>query len=357
MSGATNRLLATARRVHPDPPGEELDRLLATGESQTSTLLAIALQQKGVRARSFSGSEAGIVTDDCFGHARILEIQRNRITASLAAGEVPVVTGFQGVTADGRITTLGRGGSDITAVALAVAHAADRVVLYRDVQGIHSADPKLLAISYRIDHLDYDNMIDLAEAGVPIVHPQALETARAHQILLEVRGIANNSAYTRISSEGCPPPMPVWSISLSHPVSILTLDSLPNDVRMLSRVMELLDRTDLELEGEFQPAETRGVCLSVQLPDHEGPPLREQMEDYLREENGIRFSLERRRRRVTLVGRGVGSRRVSKAVEQVAARLGPPMATFWGEHHRAFVVPEREGRGWLASLHQELIQP
>ncbi len=355
MTGMTNRILATARRLHPDPPGDELDRLLATGEAQAATLLAIALQQRGLRARSFSGQEAGIVTDNCFGRARIVRVDAARLTASMAAGEIPVVTGFQGATDDGRVTTLGRGGSDITAVALGVAHEADRVSFYRDVDGVHSADPKFLAISYRLDQLDYDSMIDLAEAGAPILHPQALETARAHDMRLEIRGLHSGAGSTTIDAEPAKHGLPVWSIFLSHPMSVLTLEGLPSDVDVLSRLMALLDRTDIRLDGELQPAETRGVCLALQMPDMEGPLLEAQMQDFLREEPGVRVDLERRRRRVTLVGKGVASRRVSKAVEKVALRLGPPMATYWGAHHRAFVVPDREGRTWLASLHQELI--
>jgi aspartate kinase len=208
-----------------------------------------------------------------------------------------------------------------------------------------------------VDRLSYDSMLDLAEAGAPILHPQALETARAHSMPLEVRGLGDTSGITAITSQYAPTMMPVWTIFLSHPVSILTVEGLSNDVGTLSRLIALLDRTDLRLEAVFQPTETRGLCLCLQLPDDEGPTLRAQVEDFLREERRVQISLERRRRRVTVVGKGVGSRRVSKAVEKVAARLGPPMATFWGDRHRAFVVPDREGRSWLASLHQELIQP
>ena len=356
MSGMTNRLLATARRLHPDPPGPELDRLLATGESQAAALLSIALHQRGLRARSLSGFEAGITTDRCFGRARILEVREGPLRASLASGEIPVVTGFQGGTVDGEITTLGRGGTDITAVALGVTLDADRVVFYRDVDGIHTADPKLLSASRRHDHLDYEAMIDLSEAGAPILHPQAIETARAHRIELEVRAIVGDQGFTSIGPEAMRDPAPVWTVSLSHPVSVLTMEGLPQDMSMLARLHTVLERTDLPLEGCYQASQA-SLSLSLLAPDLDGPPLQAQLEDFLREETGLRYSLERRRRRVTLVGKGASGRRVSKAVEQVGARLGPPLATFWGDHHRAFVVPENEGRSWLASLHQELILP
>lgn len=356
MSGLTNRLLNTARQLHPDPPGEELDVLLATGEAQAASMMALALQRIGLRARSFTGLEAGIITDACFGRARILDVKRSPLAAALAAGEIPVVSGFQGSTRDGQVTTLGRGGSDITAIALGVAHDAERIVFYRDVDGIHSTDPKLLAATRRLDRLDYDAMMDLAEAGVPILHPQALETARAHGLTLEVRGLGDRDGRTLISGDPSPCALPVWSVSLSHPMSMFTVDAMPRDVHMLARLVALLDRTDLRLEGDLQPAESRGVCFSLLLPEIEASTVRAQVEDFLREEAGLRFSLERRRQRVTLVGKGVKSRRVSRAIEGIAARLGPPLATYWGEHHRAFVVPEGEGRSWLSSLHQDLIR-
>lgn len=358
MEGSTNRLLATARRLHPDPPGEELDRLLATGELQAAHLVAMALDRRGVRARSLSGGEAGILTDDRFGRARILDVDPAPLTAALAAGETPVVAGFQGATAEGQVTTLGRGGSDISAVALGVALAADRVVFVRDVEGIHSADPKLLAVSWCHPRLDYDSLLDLAEAGAPILHPQALEVARAHHLPLEVRGLVTNSASTTVNDHGSPGNMPVWSISLSHPISMLTVEGLSADTDTLSRLVALLDRTELKIDVDLRPAggDDRMV-LALCTTDIDGPSLQEQVRDFLREETGLRFTLERQRRRITLVGRGVGSRRVGKAIEQVVEQQGPPLATWWGEHFRAFVVPEREGRAWLASLHQELIAP
>lgn len=362
MGGLTNRLLSAARSLQADPPGDELDRLLGTGEQQAAALLAMALSARGLQARSFSGAEAGIFTDDRFGRARITEIRPDALSAAMAAGEIPVVTGFQGVTADGRITTLGRGGSDITATALARTLSADRVVFFRDVDGVHSTDPKYLSVSYRFDHLDYRALSDLAEAGTPIVHAQAVEIARSNHIPLELRGFAPGSGHTWVTSKPFPSALAVWSISLSPPLSMLTLDGLPHEPGLLARLLTLVERSDLPVDGQITPGsrarEAGGqICLDLLLPDAEGPRLRDQICDYLREETRVRPSLERRRRRVTLVGRGVGSRRVSKAVESIGQRLGPPMATYSGSHHRAFVVPEKEGRGWLASLHQELISP
>lgn len=356
MAGVTDQLLALGRQLHRDPPGEELDRLLATGELQTASLLAIALHERGVAARSFSGAEAGLSTDRSFGRARLRRLNSTPVSAAIAASEIPVVAGFQGATDDGRVTTLGRGGADLSAVALGVAHGADRIVMVRDVEGVRSADPRLLPLSYRLERLDYQSMIDLAHAGAPMIHPQALEMARAHSIGFELRGLTSRSDSTFVGEESGVGALPVWMIMLSHPVSVISIDSLPHDVGMIARLLRLLDRTDLRLDGAVQKTDSAsGLCMSVMLADLEGPTLHEQLKDFLREERGLRFSLERRQRRVTIVGRGVASRRVQRAIDTVAQRLGPPMVSFSGPRHRAFLVGDHEGQDWLASLHQELI--
>jgi aspartate kinase len=358
MAGVTDRLLALGRQLHSDPASEELDRLLATGELQTASLLAIALQKRGVSARSFSGAEAGFSTDRNFGRARLRHLNSTPVSASLAAAEIPVVAGFQGATDDGRITTLGRGGADVSAVALGLAHGADRIVMLRDVEGVRSADPRLLPLSYRLERLDYQSMIDLAHAGGPIIHPQALEMARAHGIGFELRGLTSHSDSTYIDGRSAGTVRSVWMVMLSRPVSVISIDSLPHDIGMIARVLRLLDRTDLKLDGAVQKTDSEsGLCINVMLGDLEGPALLEQLQDFLREERGLSYSLERRQRRITLVGRGVTSRRVQLAIDSVAQRLGPPMVSFSGPRHRAFLVGDSEGRDWLASLHQELIGP
>lgn len=356
MAGVTDQLLALGRQLHRDPPGDELDRLLATGELQAASLLAIALHERGVSARSFSGAEAGIATDRSFGRARLRQLNATPVAAALAASEIPVVAGFQGATDDGRVTTLGRGGADLSAVALAAAHGADRIVVMRGVEGVRSADPRMLPLSYRLEHLDYQSMIDLAHAGAPLIHPQALEMARSHRIGFELRGMTSRSDSTYVGDQSSTTALPVWMVMLSNPVSVISIDSLPHDVGMIARMLRLLERTDLKLDGAVQKTDSAsGLCLSVMLPDLEGPTLLEQLKDFLREERSLRFTLERRQRRVTLVGRGVASRRVQRAIDTVAQRLGPPMVHFSGPRHRAFVVSEGHGPDWLASLHQELI--
>ncbi len=358
MHGITSRLLALSRRLRPSASGPELDRLLATGEMQVAALLALALHQRGVVARSFDGGEAGITTDDCHGRARILRVDPSSLADSLDRGEVPVVAGFQGVNSCGQVTTLGRGGADITAMALGRAHQADQVVIFRDREGVHSTDPKLLALTYRLDRLIYDELIDLAEAGTPIVHPQALEMARAHRQRVVVRGLTEGSDATVVGDESCVQNLPVWSVSLSDPVALISADSFPHDVPVLAGLLNLLESTDLPVDACFQATDSdSGLCLAVTVPDEEANNIRQQLEDFLHDQPRVRVAVERRRQRVALVGKGVASRKVEMAVERVEQRLGPPMGTYRGPHHRGFIVPQSVGGSWLASLHQELIHP
>lgn len=356
VSDTTNRLLSTARRIHPEAPGSELDRLLATGEMQSAAFLAIALAKRGLASRSFTGPEAGIITDDDFGRARVLRVDATAVTAALEAGEIPVVAGFQGKTEDGRMTTLGRGGTDITAAVLGVHFKADRIVYYRDADGFYGVDPKLLPVrGRRVDRLDYAHMIDLAEAGVPILHPQALEIAKAHGLELELRSFREGGGCTLVTEGPIPSPHPVWSLCLSPPICLLTLEGLPHDTGTLSRLAALLDRTDLPLDAALYRGPDE-LCMSIQVPEMDGETLSAQLRDFLREESSVTIGLERNRRRVTMVGHGVSGRKASTAVEHTGAQLGPPLFTFHGPHHRAFVVPESEGSAWLASLHQLLLK-
>lgn len=358
MHGITGQLIALSRRIHSGAGGAELDRLLATGEIQVAALLALALQKRGLASNSYDGGQAGLLTDDRHGRARILEVDPAPLTAALERGEVPVVAGFQGVTAEGCTTTLGRGGADITAMALGSAHDAAHVVIYRDREGVHSTDPKLLSMTYRLDRLVYDELIDLAQAGTPIVHPQALEMARAHRLSVVVRGLTEGSDSTLVGDRSCVQNLPVWSVSLSDPLALISVDSFPHDVTTLAHLLQWLEETDLPVDASIQATDsTTGLCLALTVPDMEGVGLKNQLEDFLREEPHVRFALERRRQRVALVGKGVGSRRVEMAIERVEERLGPPMGSYRGHRHRGFIVPESVGGSWLASLHQELINP
>src|SRR5216683_2806145 len=186
MSGETNRLLALAKDLSPNPDPRELDVVAATGEQVTIGLLAIALHHLGIKAKSYTGGQVRVLTDSAFTKARILKIDEARIRADLADGTVVIVAGFQGVDGDGNITTLGRGGSDTSGVALAAALAADECQIYTDVDGVYTADPRIVPEARRLDRITFEEMLEMASLGSKVLQIRSVEFAGKYKIKLRV---------------------------------------------------------------------------------------------------------------------------------------------------------------------------
>jgi aspartate kinase len=187
MKGETDRLLRLARDLYPNPSARELDSLLSTGEQASVTLFAIACQALGERVKSFLGFQAGIQTDDTHQSARILDFRPDRILTELAKGRVAVVAGFQGINRAGDITTLGRGGSDTTAVALAIALGADVCEIYSDVDGIYTTDPNVYEKARKLDWISYEEMLELSSLGAKVMEIRSVELGMAHDLKIHVR--------------------------------------------------------------------------------------------------------------------------------------------------------------------------
>ena len=186
MAGETNRLLALAREVSPNPDPREVDVVAATGEQVTIGLLAIALHDLGVKARSYTGAQVRILTDNAHGKARILEIDEARVRKDLANGTVVVVAGFQGVDANGNVTTLGRGGSDTSGVALAAALKANECQIYTDVDGVYTTDPRIVPEARRLDRITFEEMLELASQGSKVLQIRSVEFAGKYLVRLRV---------------------------------------------------------------------------------------------------------------------------------------------------------------------------
>ena len=187
MGKTTDELLALARTVTPTPPRRELDMLLSCGERISMALLAMALEERGLQAISFTGSQSGILTNDRHSGARIIEVRPIRLEDELARDKVVIVAGFQGMSYKREITTLGRGGSDTTAVALAAALAAEYCEICSDVDGVYSADPRVVPEAKRLDEVSYDEMQELAEHGAKVLNAQAVEWAKKEKIVIYAR--------------------------------------------------------------------------------------------------------------------------------------------------------------------------
>ena len=186
ISGETNRLLALAKEVQPEPDPRELDVVLATGEQVTIGLLCMALLERGIKARSYSGAQVRILTDGAHTKARILKIDDERMRADLAAGTVVVVAGFQGVDAQGNVTTLGRGGSDTTGVALAAALKADECQIYTDVDGVYTTDPRIVPEARRLKSVTFEEMLEMASLGSKVLQIRSVEFAGKYKVRLRV---------------------------------------------------------------------------------------------------------------------------------------------------------------------------
>lgn len=201
MGHTTDRLIALAQSVNPEPPARELDMLIANGETITAPLVAMCLQGMGVPAISLSGHQAGVRTSAHHSRARIRDIKPDRILEALRQGKVPVVAGFQGVTEELEVTTLGRGGSDTTAVALAAALNADLCEIYTDVDGIYTADPRVVESARKLSHIRYDEMLELAAVGARVIHPRAVEIGELYGVPIHVRSSFHDGLGTMIVAE------------------------------------------------------------------------------------------------------------------------------------------------------------
>src|SRR5438309_3896062 len=201
MGKATDGLLALARQISAAPDPREMDMLLATGEQVTIALLTMALQSLGAKARSFTGPQVGMRTDQAHTQARITQIDADRVRRALDAGEIAVVAGFQGLSVQDEITTLGRGGSDLTAVALAAALNADMCEIYTDVDGVYTADPNIVPDARKLARVAYDEMLELASLGAKVLQTRSVEFAKKHGVTVHVRSAFQPDPGTLVTKE------------------------------------------------------------------------------------------------------------------------------------------------------------
>ncbi len=215
MGDTTDELIDLAHQVTPLPPEREMDILLTAGERISMSLLAMAIDQLGVEAKSFTGQQAGVITDETHGKARIIDVTPSRITKTLAKGQVAIVAGFQGVNlATNDVTTLGRGGSDTTAVALAAALEADVCEIYTDVDGVFTADPRIVPSARKLDRISYDEMLEMAASGAKVLMLRCVEYARRYQVPVHVRSSFSTHTGTLVTDA----PDPTQEVPVEQPI-------------------------------------------------------------------------------------------------------------------------------------------
>ena len=271
MGKETDELIRLATEVAATRPGREMDMLLTAGERKAMALLCMALHDLGVPADSFTGSQAGIITDTFHERAKIVEIRADRLKECLAAGKVPVVAGFQGVSTGRDVTTLGRGGSDTTAVALAAALKADAMEKYSDVPGVFSADPRIVPDARRLQHVSYEEMLEIAASGSGVLAFRAVEFARNHSVPMHVRSSFTWEPGTWVNEEDPSMEQPIIS-AVTHDTSEakVTVAGVPDKPGIAARLFRTLADSNVNLDMIVQNVSLHGhTDISFTVPKTE----------------------------------------------------------------------------------------
>jgi aspartate kinase len=280
MGDSTDELLDLANQVSPLPPGRELDMLLTAGERISMALLAMAIANLGLQARSFTGSQAGVITDSSHGRARIIDVTPGRISLALSEGAIPIVAGFQGVSQTSKdITTLGRGGSDTTAVALAAALGADACEIYTDVDGVFTADPRITATARRIPRISYEEMLEMAACGTKVLMLRCVEYARRYSIPIHVRSSFSNREGTWVTDAGHDTKDTemeqaiISGVAHDRSEAKITVVGVPDKVGEAARIFRVLASAAINIDMIVQnvsAAATGRTDISFTLPREDG---------------------------------------------------------------------------------------
>jgi aspartate kinase len=255
MSGVTDNLIKLAREIMPLPSEREMDMLLATGEQTTIALTAMALHALDIPAVSLTGAQAGIVTDGVHTKAKIQNITPKQVHALLDKGNVVIVAGFQGQTAEGHITTLGRGGSDLTAIALASALRADLCQIYTDVDGVYTADPRLVPNARKLPEISYDEMLELAGLGAKVMQSRSVEFAKKFGVVFEVRSSLNDNPGTIVKEETqSMESVVIRGVSLDKNQAKITLAAVPDKPGAAARIFRALGDATINVDMIVQTA-------------------------------------------------------------------------------------------------------
>lgn len=259
LGDTTDNLITLSRRITSQPSEREMDMLMATGEQVSVALLAMAIQQHRVPAISFTGAQVGIVTDTSHTRAKILDISAQRIVRALRRGQVVVVAGFQGMTTDHEITTLGRGGSDLTAVALAVALKADSCEIYTDVEGVYTADPRVVPDARKLATISYDEMLELASLGAQVMQARSIEVAKKFDMPLHVRSSFSARTGTIIAKEvKAMEDVVVRGVTLAKNEAKVTICDVPDRPGLAAKIFTQLAKANVNVDVIVQNVSRTG---------------------------------------------------------------------------------------------------
>ncbi len=309
MGDTTDDLLRLASDITPLPPPRELDMLLTAGERISMALLAMAIHSLGHDAVSFTGSQAGIITSSEHGRAKIIDVRAARIQEALGQGKVVIVAGFQGVSTTADVTTLGRGGSDTTAVALAAALAAESCEIYTDVDGVYTADPRIVPDARVLHAVSYEEMLEMAASGARVLQLRSVEYARNHGVLVRVRSSFNETTGTWVREEDERMEKAIIS-GVTHDVSEakLTIQDVPDRPGIAARVFRRMADEGVNVDMIVQNVSTAGTTdISFTVPREDGLRAKNSIDAELRDIGGQDVTYDEGIGKVSLVGAGMRS--------------------------------------------------
>jgi aspartate kinase len=308
MGGTTDQLIDLAHQVSPSPPGREMDMLLTAGERIAMALLAIAIHEEGVEAVSFTGSQAGILTDSSHGQAKIQEIRSFRVEESLKEGKVVIVAGFQGVDPQSKeITTLGRGGSDATAVALAAANRADVCEIYTDVDGVFTADPRIVPDARKLDEVSFEEMLELAATGARVLMLRSVEFGRNFNIPLHVRSSFHDGPGTWVKETTMEQAI-ISGISHDTSEAKVTVRGVPDRPGVAAALFEPLAARKVNVDMIVQNVSKDGTTdISFTVPKEHAAVAMEVVETVIPQIEAAGVDIDAAVARVSVVGAGMKS--------------------------------------------------
>jgi aspartate kinase len=305
-AGVTNELIARAKAVNPNPSEREMDQLLAIGEQETIALTAMALHGVGVPAVSYTGAQAGIFTDKVHTKAKIKTINAKPLENDLQAGNVIIVAGFQGIDEAGQITTLGRGGSDLTAIALAAAIKADKCEIYTDVDGVYTADPRVVKDAKKLEEISYDEMLELASLGSKVMQTRSVEFAAKYGVVFEVRSSFNNNPGTIVKQEvAYMEKVVVRGVAVDKDQAKVVVSSIADKPGTAAKVFRALADANINVDMIVQNVGRGGVAnLTFTVPQTETGKAQKALAAVLRDVGGA-VEIDDKIAKLSVVGVGM----------------------------------------------------
>ena len=359
MGHTTDHLVKLANEISETPPSRELDMLLSTGEGISIALLAMALETAGCRAVSMNAMQVGIITENIHSKARIVDIKTDKLQRHLQEGKVVVVAGFQGVTEDGEITTLGRGGSDTSAVALAAALGAERCDIYTDVEGVYTTDPRIVPNASRLEEVSYEEMLELARVGANVLHPRAVETAKQFNVPLRVRSSfkLENKGTLIVGVDDMELHKPVTGVAADLTQLRIVVCDVPDTpghaAKIFSKLADANISVDMIIQSYARKIEnTNDIAFTIDKTDLE--KTLKTLDSIKSEIKASRFQVDDNIAKVSIVGAGMIDRPgIAASMFETLAQLGINIKMIsTSEIKVSCLVDENDAKRALVALHE-----